>query len=144
MKFPNFRLKRQKPGKKKWSIRVNDVRDALLGDGGKGIQEHSDPYASSSGNGSMSGMIDQSSGSGSGMPQLVQRTIARQLRFEKNVGKGRFGEVYMGYWNGDVVAIKVFQTTDEMSWKREKEIYQTMMLRHENILCKSVLVLLLE
>lgn len=69
---------------------------------------------------------------------LVQRTIARQIQFEKQVGKGRFGEVYTARWNGEMVAAKVFQTTDEASWNREKEIYQTMMLQHENILCKFV------
>ncbi|KAK7939496.1 hypothetical protein WMY93_002822 [Mugilogobius chulae] len=49
------------------------------------------------------------SGSGSGLPLLVQRTIARTIVLQESIGKGRFGEV-------------------------EAEIYQTVMLRHDNIL----------
>nr|XP_046467650.1 bone morphogenetic protein receptor type-1B-like [Neodiprion pinetum] len=36
-------------------------------------------------------LIDKSSGSGSGLPLLVQRTIARQLSLSRCVGKGRYG-----------------------------------------------------
>ena len=32
------------------------------------------------------------------------------------------------------MAVKVFFTTDEASWFRETEIYQTHLMRHENIL----------
>uniref|UniRef100_A0A8C6TYP3 Serine/threonine-protein kinase receptor n=2 Tax=Neogobius melanostomus TaxID=47308 RepID=A0A8C6TYP3_9GOBI len=64
----------------------------------------------------------QSSGSGSGLPLLVQRTI------------GRYGEVWMGRWRGEKVAVKVFFTTEEASWFRETEIYQTVLVRHQNIL----------
>ena len=34
-------------------------------------------------------LIDQSSGSGSGLPLLVQRTIAKQIHMVQSVGKGR-------------------------------------------------------
>ncbi|GAU88848.1 hypothetical protein RvY_01473 [Ramazzottius varieornatus] len=74
------------------------------------------------------------SGSGSGCPLLIQRTIARQVSLIKSVGKGRFGEVFLGRWRGENVAVKIFSTRDEDSWKREVEIYQTVMLRHENLL----------
>ena len=75
------------------------------------------------------------------------------------VGKGRFGEVWRGRWRvgdlfhlivrafkffqlsnfldrwrGENVAVKIFSSRDEKSWFRESEIYQTVMLRHENIL----------
>ncbi|XP_075881799.1 bone morphogenetic protein receptor type-1B-like isoform X2 [Nelusetta ayraudi] len=76
----------------------------------------------------------QSSGSGSGLPLLVQRTIAKQIQMVKQIGKGRYGEVWMGRWRGEKVAVKVFFTTDEASWSRETEIYQTVLMRHENIL----------
>jgi Transforming growth factor beta type I GS-motif. len=33
------------------------------------------------------------SGSGSGLPLLVQRSIARQIQLVETIGKGRFGEV---------------------------------------------------
>lgn len=64
----------------------------------------------------------------------VQRTIAKQIQMVKQIGKGRYGEVWMGRWRGEKVAVKVFFTTDEASWSRETEIYQTVLMRHENIL----------
>ena len=45
-----------------------------------------------------------------------------------------FGEVWLGHWRGEHVAVKVFSSRDERSWSRECEIYQTVMLRHDNIL----------
>ncbi|CAL1543622.1 unnamed protein product [Lymnaea stagnalis] len=74
------------------------------------------------------------SGSGSGLPLLVQRTIARQIRLCEIIGKGRYGEVWRGNWRGENVAVKIFSSREERSWFREAEIYQTVMLRHENIL----------
>ncbi|KAL5286996.1 ACVR1C family protein [Megaselia abdita] len=75
------------------------------------------------------------SGSGSaGPPLLVQRSIARQVQLDQCIGKGRFGEVYKGRWRGENVAVKIFSSREECSWFREAEIYQTVMLRHENIL----------
>ena len=35
---------------------------------------------------------------------------------------------------GDSVAVKVFHSVDETSWFRETEIYQTVLMRHDNIL----------
>ena len=52
----------------------------------------------------------------------------------KSVGKGRYGEVWKGKWRGENVAVKIFFTTEEQSWFRETELYQTVLLRHENIL----------
>lgn len=69
-----------------------------------------------------------------GLPLLIQRTIARQIQLEEIVGKGRFGEVWRGNWRGEHVAVKMFHSREERSWSREAEIYQTVMLRHENIL----------
>ncbi|XP_028317936.1 bone morphogenetic protein receptor, type IBb [Gouania willdenowi] len=74
------------------------------------------------------------SGSGSGLPLLVQRTIAKQIQMVKQIGKGRYGEVWMGKWREERVAVKVFFTTEEESWFRETEIYQTFLMRHDNIL----------
>lgn len=67
-------------------------------------------------------------------PFKVQRTIAKQIQMVRQVGKGRYGEVWMGKWRGEKVAVKVFFTTEEASWFRETEIYQTVLMRHENIL----------
>lgn len=75
------------------------------------------------------------SGSGSaGLPLLVQRSIARQIQLEKVIGNGRFGQVWRGRWRGESVAVKIFSSREECSWAREAEIYQTAMLRHDNIL----------
>ena len=51
-----------------------------------------------------------------------------------SVGKGRYGEVWLARWRGERVAVKVFFTTEEASWFRETEIYQTVLMRHDNIL----------
>ncbi|KAI8512052.1 Activin receptor type-1C [Branchiostoma belcheri] len=45
-----------------------------------------------------------------------------------------FGEVWRGRWRGENVAVKIFSSREERLWFREAEIYQTVMLRHENIL----------
>ncbi|XP_027026313.2 serine/threonine-protein kinase receptor R3 [Tachysurus fulvidraco] len=74
------------------------------------------------------------SGSGTGLPYLVQRTMARQISLVECVGKGRYGEVWRGTWMGENVAVKIFSSRDEQSWFRETEIYNTVQLRHENIL----------
>ena len=74
------------------------------------------------------------SGSGAGNPLLVQRSIARQVNLVECVGEGRYGEVWRGLWRGENVAVKIFSSRDEKSWFRESDIYQTVMLRHENIL----------
>uniref|UniRef100_A0A3Q1EHG8 receptor protein serine/threonine kinase n=1 Tax=Acanthochromis polyacanthus TaxID=80966 RepID=A0A3Q1EHG8_9TELE len=74
------------------------------------------------------------SGSGTGLPYLVQRTMARQISLIECVGKGRYGEVWRGTWMGESVAVKIFSSRDEQSWFRETEIYNTVQLRHDNIL----------
>ncbi|XP_065211600.1 TGF-beta receptor type-1 isoform X2 [Planococcus citri] len=84
---------------------------------------------------SLRDMIEMTtSGSGSGLPLLVQRSIARQIQLVETIGKGRFGEVWRGRWRGENVAVKIFSSREERSWFREAEIYQTVMLRHDNIL----------
>lgn len=74
------------------------------------------------------------SGSGSGAPILIQRTIARNITIGAQIGNGRFGQVYVGLYQGDEMAIKKFASRDEKSWVRETEIYNTVLLRHDNIL----------
>ncbi|KAM4540381.1 activin receptor type-1 isoform 1-T1 [Fundulus diaphanus] len=88
------------------------------------------------GESTLADLLDHSctSGSGSGLPFLVQRTVARQISLVECVGKGRYGEVWRGQWQGENVAVKIFSSRDEKSWFRETEIYNTVLLRHENIL----------
>lgn len=68
------------------------------------------------------------------MPLLIQRTLARQVTLAECIGRGRYGEVWRAIWHGENVAVKIFFSRDEESWKRETEIYSTVLLRHENIL----------
>ncbi|KAE9420109.1 hypothetical protein Angca_004895 [Angiostrongylus cantonensis] len=77
---------------------------------------------------------DSGSGSGSGTAAMVQRTVANDLVIEKIIGKGRYGEVRIAKFRGSLVAVKTFYTTEEDSWNNEREVYETQMLNHENIL----------
>ncbi|GBP70588.1 Activin receptor type-1 [Eumeta japonica] len=74
------------------------------------------------------------SGSGSGLPLMVQRTLAKQVTLQECVGKGRYGEVWRGVWYADSVAVKISFSREEAAWRRETELYSTVMLRHDNIL----------
>nr|QWX95815.1 TGFbeta receptor type I [Strongyloides stercoralis] len=77
---------------------------------------------------------DFTSGSGSLLASLNQRTIALDIRIDKMISKGRYGEVHRATYRGSYVAVKTFYTTVEDSWRNEKEIYLTEMFNHENIL----------
>lgn len=99
------------------------------------IKRYPDKYPDKLHNGSsLANFIENSSGSGFGLPTLVQRTISKNLQMVNSVGKGRYGQVWLAKWRGERVAVKVFFTIDEQSWIRETEIYQTVLMRHENIL----------
>ena len=74
------------------------------------------------------------SGSGSGLPILEQRSVATQVTLHEQIGKGRFGEVWKGEYKGDWIAVKVFHTVEEASWFHEVHIYNTCLLRHPNVL----------
>ena len=84
--------------------------------------------------GTLQELLEQTSGSGAGLPLLVQRTIAKQVQMKRRIGQGRYGEVWLASWRGEKVAVKTFFTTEEASWFRETEIYQTVLMRHTNIL----------
>lgn len=64
------------------------------------------------------------SGSGSGLPLLIQRTLAKQISLIECIGKGRYGQVWRGTWHGENIAVKIFFSRDEASWNRETEIYR--------------------
>lgn len=92
--------------------------------------------ATAAGDSTLREYLEQSmtSGSGSGLPLLIQRTLAKQISLVECIGKGRYGEVWRGIWHGESIAVKIFFSRDEASWSRETEIYSTILLRHENIL----------
>ena len=50
------------------------------------------------------------------------------------IGSGRFGQVFMGVYQEEKIAIKKFASRDEEAWFRETEIYKIILLRHDNIL----------
>ncbi|CAL8082240.1 unnamed protein product [Calicophoron daubneyi] len=79
-------------------------------------------------------IVSCTSGSGSGLPFLVQRTIARYVQLIACIGKGRFGEVWRATCQGEAVAVKIFSSRDEASWARETEVYNTGLLQHPNLL----------
>ncbi|XP_076456908.1 activin receptor type-1-like [Babylonia areolata] len=74
------------------------------------------------------------SGSGSGLPQLVQQTVAKRVHLQECIGKGRYGEVWRGRYHDEDVAVKIFSSRDEASWSRETAIFNMCLLRHDNIL----------
>ena len=74
------------------------------------------------------------SGSGGGAAYLAHRTLSREIELRTLIGKGRFGEVHSGVWQGEDVAVKIFYARDESSWLVETEIYYSTLLRHEHIL----------
>ncbi|KAH0534841.1 activin receptor type-1 isoform X1 [Cotesia glomerata] len=79
------------------------------------------------------------SGSGSGLPLLVQRTLAKQVALVECLGNGGSsgfgGEVWRGVWHGESVAVKIYFSRDEAAWARETEVYSHLLpSRHDNIL----------
>lgn len=73
------------------------------------------------------------SGSGSGVPRMIQSTIAMQIDLKRMIGEGRFGRVFHGVRHCEHYAVKIFFSRHEASWKREVDIYQGTIMRHENI-----------
>ncbi|XP_050425754.1 activin receptor type-1 [Adelges cooleyi] len=98
------------------------LRDHVQPDGGGGDDDY------------ITNEHSMTSGSGFGLPLLMQRTLAKQITLLDLIGKGRYGEVWKGLWHGEHVAVKIFLSKDESSWRRETEIYSTVLLRHDNIL----------
>ena len=82
--------------------------------------------------------IDETSGSGQGDPEVLLRTITKDLGKTcftgQPIGKGRYGEVWKASFKGRTVAIKCVKSTEGESFYRETNIYATNMLRHLNIL----------
>ena len=52
----------------------------------------------------------------------------------QSIGTGKYGEVWRAKWRDRDVAVKIFLSHCETSWKRETEIYTTVLLRHDYIL----------
>lgn len=54
---------------------------------------------------------------------FIQRTLNKQVSLIECIGRGKYGEVWRGQWHGENVAVKIFTSRDENSWRRETEIY---------------------
>ena len=80
------------------------------------------------------GMSDSDGSGGGSTTYFIPRTLAREVTLDQCVGKGRYGEVRNGVWQGEEVAIKIFYARDESSWLQETKIYNSVLLRHEFIL----------
>jgi hypothetical protein len=64
-------------------------------------------------------------------------TISNDIKFigNKCLNKGRFGCVWSAIWKEEInVAVKVFSSFYENSWRHETTIYKTSLLKHDNIL----------
>jgi|UniRef100_A0AC35FM01 bone morphogenetic protein receptor type-1B len=84
---------------------------------------------------SISSMNSDSSGGASiDYAPLNPRTVAQYLTFLNEVARGRYGCVQKALFRTREVAVKTFYTNEEESWRNEKDIYETQMLNHENIL----------
>ena len=80
------------------------------------------------------GMFTTLSESSADVHQLESMTIAHQIRLLQSISKGHYGEVYLGKWQSQYVAVKIFSTVHEQLWRREGTIYRTYMLNNEYIL----------
>ncbi|KAL6035690.1 hypothetical protein STEG23_008645, partial [Scotinomys teguina] len=52
---------------------------------------------------------------------LVQRTVTRTIVLQETIGKGQFGKVYQGKWQGEEIAVKIFSSREEHLWFRETD-----------------------
>ncbi|PAV74977.1 hypothetical protein WR25_10185 [Diploscapter pachys] len=73
------------------------------------------------------------SGSGSGGIQLTQKTFSYQISLVRRLSQGSFGEVWQGSWKGEAVAVKIFNSRQQMSWLSELSFYQKYLSKHRNI-----------
>ncbi|PAA54332.1 hypothetical protein BOX15_Mlig032325g2, partial [Macrostomum lignano] len=78
--------------------------------------------------------FDLSSGSGRGVPFLFDRSVAQQVKLIRQVGQGRYGSVWAGQYMGGRLAVKIFCSRDEASFRRECQMYTSFPLGHESIL----------
>ncbi|PAV91003.1 hypothetical protein WR25_25702 [Diploscapter pachys] len=73
------------------------------------------------------------SGSGAGHMQLIEKTFAYQISLVQRLAQGSFGEVWQGSWKGEAVAVKIFNSRQQMSWLSELSFYQKYLPNHRNI-----------
>ena len=68
-------------------------------------------------------------------PPTPTPTLAcRPVQLLEIKARGRFGAVWKGQLNKDMVAVKIFPLQDKQSWFAEQEIYNLPQMSHDNIL----------
>lgn len=72
----------------------------------------------------------QSTTSDGHLSTMVQKTVVCRSRTLKHLHSGRFGELYLGKWRDDQVAIKVFTERHSDVWYKEVEVYQVSLHNH--------------
>lgn len=70
-----------------------------------------------------------------GAAHLNRKTLWRSITLQEQIGSGGFGTVSVGCYNGQKVAVKIMEGNEQESWEHEKDLYNTKLLSHENILC---------
>lgn len=55
---------------------------------------------------------------------MVQKTVVCRSNVVKHLHSGSFGEVYLGKWREDQVAVKIFSERHSDVWYKEVEVYQ--------------------
>ena len=64
----------------------------------------------------------------------VQKNIVDEISLAEKIGEGAFGEVYIGLWKDEKVAVKKFQSAHQAEWANEKRTFESCPSGHENLL----------
>ena len=67
-------------------------------------------------------------------PTPTPTLLCRPVQLLEIKARGRFGAVWKGQLNKDMVAVKIFPLQDKQSWFAEQEIYNLPQMSHDNIL----------
>ena len=84
--------------------------------------------------GSRNGNVTATSVTSSEYPLLRNDHLFTRCSLMERIGHGRFGKVWRGQCDADMVAVKVFPQEDYSSWESEVGMYETEHLSHPYIL----------
>lgn len=68
------------------------------------------------------------------VPYLNLSDIRDIVKVSYRIKNGKFGTFYHGYYDGEAVMLKRFETSDKNSWLRETVLYNQVLHPHDNIL----------
>uniref|UniRef100_A0A0N5BJH3 Serine/threonine-protein kinase receptor n=1 Tax=Strongyloides papillosus TaxID=174720 RepID=A0A0N5BJH3_STREA len=73
-------------------------------------------------------------------PLLVEkekpRSCHKQIEIIEILARGRFGEVYRGIYNGQVIAVKTFNQDNAASWIKERDIFTNEFVKEHDSIVK--------